>query len=424
MSVDIVLGAPWGDEGKGKLVDALGEHADIVARYQGGANAGHTIVINGTTHALHLVPSGIFREHITCVIGNGVVIDPVALMEEIALVESHGAKTAGRLLISHNAHLIMPYHKMLDSITEHEAGAQKIGTTGKGIGPAYIDKVARVGIRIVDLLDRDTLQAKLRRNLEEKNRILKELYHREECDVDAIIASMLEFDRRIDPYVTDTAAYLNAAIHDGKKLILEGAQGALLDVDHGTYPFVTSSSPTSGGACTGLGIPPTSITGIIGVAKAYCTRVGQGPFPSELGDPTGDLLRETGHEFGTTTGRPRRCGWFDAVALRYAIMVNGIDSVAITKLDVLDGFDEIKVCVAYELGGKRLKHFPSDPRTLAAVTPVFESFPGWKRSIGACRTWNDLPAQAREYILAIESLVGCRVSCVSVGPGREETINR
>jgi adenylosuccinate synthase len=424
MSVDIVLGAQWGDEGKGKLVDSLAESAHIVARYQGGANAGHTIVINGTTHALHLVPSGIFRDHITCVIGNGVVIDPVALMDEIALVETHGVRTEGRLLISHNAHLIMPYHKMLDSISEHEAGAQKIGTTGKGIGPAYIDKFARVGIRIVDLLDRDTLHVKLRRNLEEKNRILKELYHREECDVDAIIASMMEFDRKIDQYVTDTSYYLNAAIRDGKHLILEGAQGALLDVDHGTYPFVTSSSPTSGGACTGLGIPPTSITGVVGVAKAYCTRVGQGPFPSELLEETGDRLRAIGHEFGTTTGRPRRCGWFDAVALRYAVMVNGINSIAITKLDVLDTFEEIRVCVAYELNGKRVKYFPSDPRTLEAVTPVFESFPGWRTSIAECRNWDSLPIQARNYIQAVEALVGCSVSCVSVGPGRDETINR
>jgi adenylosuccinate synthase len=420
MSVQIVVGAQWGDEGKGKIVDMMSEHAHIVARYQGGANAGHTIVIGGKTVALHLIPSGIFHKDITCVIGNGVVIDPAAFLQEIAMLRSYGVEPHGRLLVSHNAHLIMPYHKLLDSIAEK--GTEKIGTTGKGIGPAYIDKYARVGIRIVDLLDRDALCIKLRRNIEEKNRLLKNLYNTEELDVDKIIDEYTAFDKEIDEYITDTSAYLNNAIKEKKNLLLEGAQGALLDVDHGTYPFVTSSNPTSGGACTGLGIPPTAITGVLGVVKAYSTRVGNGPFPTECLDATGEQLRETGHEYGATTGRPRRCGWFDAVALRYAAMVNGIESIAITKLDVLGAFDEIKICVNYQQNGKQLKHFPSDVRTLETVTPIYETVPGWKKDISSCTKFNELPSTAQEYIRMMERLTGAKVAYVSVGPGREQTI--
>ena len=420
MSVQIIVGAQWGDEGKGKIVDMLSEHADIVARYQGGANAGHTVCIGEKEYVLHLIPSGIFHKHITCVIGNGVVIDPVALMREIAQLEAAGISTKGRLLISHNAHLIMPYHKQLDTIREQ--AANKIGTTGRGIGPAYIDKFMRIGIRIVDLLDRDVLAKKLTANIEEKNQIVTKVYGETKIDLDEIINEYQEFDKQIDEYITDTSLYLNNAIKQRKRIIAEGAQGALLDVDHGTYPFVTSSNPTSGGACTGLGIPPTAIESILGTVKAYSTRVGNGPFPTELEDETGKQLRAVGHEFGATTGRPRRCGWFDAVATRYSAMVNGIERIAITKLDVLDSFDEIKMCVGYEFRGKRLKTFPTDVKSLERITPVYESFEGWNTSLSEVTAYADLPRQARRYIEALASLTGTAVWIVSVGPRRDQTI--
>ncbi|MBI5645782.1 MAG: adenylosuccinate synthase [Ignavibacteriae bacterium] len=420
MSVRVIVGAQWGDEGKGKIVDLLSDKVDIVARYQGGANAGHTVEIGDKKYVLHLIPSGIFHEGVTCVIGNGVVIDPVALMEEIHLLESHGIRLGGRLKISHNAHLIMPYHKLLDSLSEQ--GAQPIGTTGRGIGPAYIDKSARSGIRIVDLLDHRELEESIRRNLEAKNQIIRKVYEREEMDVDEMIRQYQAFDTQIDEYVTDTALYLNTAIADGKSILCEGAQGALLDVDHGTYPFVTSSSPISGGATTGLGIPPTAITEVMGVMKAYTTRVGLGPFPTELHDTIGEALRTRGHEFGSTTGRPRRCGWFDAVAMRYSIMLNGISSVYMTKLDVLGGLDEIRVCVSYEARGKKLKSFPTDVRTLQAVTPVYESFPGWKEDISGATDVTELPVNARDYINAVQSAIGARIVCASVGPNRVQNV--
>ncbi len=427
MPVQIIVGAQWGDEGKGKIVDMLSEHADIVARYQGGANAGHTVCLPADRHGigekeyvLHLIPSGIFHKHITCVIGNGVVIDPVALIREIAQLEAAGISTKGRLLISHNAHLIMPYHKQLDTIREQ--AANKIGTTGRGIGPSYIDKFMRIGIRIVDLLDRDVLARKLTANIEEKNQILTKVYGETKIDVDEIINEYQEFDKQIDEYITDTALYLNNAIRQNKRIIAEGAQGALLDVDHGTYPFVTSSNPTSGGACTGLGIPPTAIESILGTVKAYSTRVGNGPFPTELGNETGEQLRTVGHEFGATTGRPRRCGWFDAVATRYSAMINGIEKIAITKLDVLDGFDEIKVCVGYEFQGKRLKTFPTDVKSLERIKLVYESFEGWKTPLSAVTSYADLPRQARRYIEALANLTGTSVWIVSVGPRRDQTI--
>jgi adenylosuccinate synthase len=372
MPATIIVGAQWGDEGKGKIVDMLSDEVDIVARYQGGANAGHTVVIGEKEYVLHLIPSGIFHKHVKCVIGNGVVIDPVALMDEIAMIKSFGITIDGRLFISHNAHLIMPYHKMLDAIREQ--GAQKIGTTGRGIGPAYIDKYMRTGIRVVDLLNRKTLSDKLKANIEEKNQLLSKIYGSVEIDVDKIIAEYEKFDTQIDPFITDTPAYLNNALKKKKAILAEGAQGALLDVDHGTYPFVTSSNPTSGGACTGLGIPPTEIKNIIGIVKAYSTRVGNGPFPTELNDATGERLRTIGGEFGATTGRPRRCGWLDIVSLKYSIMVNGIREIALTKLDVLDEFDEIKVCTGYTVNGKPLKSFSSDVATLDAVTPVYKTF--------------------------------------------------
>jgi adenylosuccinate synthase len=421
MPVQIVVGAQWGDEGKGKVVDMLSEHADIVARYQGGANAGHTVCIDDKQYVLHLIPSGMFHPHITCVIGNGVVIDPAALMSEIAQLESVGINIKGRLLISHNAHLIMPYHKQLDVIREGQA-ANKIGTTGRGIGPSYIDKFMRVGIRIVDLLDRDVLARKLKTNIEEKNTILTRVYGETRINVDALIQEYQEFDRQIDEYVTDTALYLNNATKQGKRIIAEGAQGALLDVDHGTYPYVTSSNPTSGGACTGLGIPPTAVTSIVGIAKAYCTRVGNGPFPTELDNPTGERLRNLGHEFGATTGRPRRCGWFDAVAMKYSAMINGIEKLAITKLDVLDTFAEIPVCIGYEYNGKRLKTFPTDLASLERIRPVYETFQGWQTPLSDVRRYDDLPEPARRYVSALARLTDTQLWLVSIGPRRDQSI--
>jgi adenylosuccinate synthase len=379
-----------------------------------------TCCIGETQFVLHLIPSGIFHPHTTCVIGNGVVIDPVALIAEIEQLHATGIKTSGRLLISHNAHLIMPYHKQLDSIREETS--DRIGTTGRGIGPAYIDKFTRTGIRIVDLLDRDVLAKKLKANIEEKNKILERIYDTTTIDVDAIISEYQEFDQKIDEYITDTALFLNQALKQQKRVIAEGAQGALLDVDHGTYPYVTSSNPTSGGACTGLGIPPNAITSVIGVVKVYTTRVGNGPFPTELHDPVGEQLREAGHEYGATTGRPRRCGWFDAVATRSSAMVNGISAIAVTKLDVLDDFDDLKLCIGYEYRGKRLKTFPSDVQSLEQITPVYESFKGWKRPIAGITSYGEMPPNARRYLESLAHLTGTSISIVSVGPRRDQTI--
>ncbi|HZY10524.1 MAG TPA: adenylosuccinate synthase [Bacteroidota bacterium] len=420
MPVQIVVGAQWGDEGKGKIVDHLSDKADIVARYQGGANAGHTVVIGEQEHVLHQIPSGIFHSHVTCVIGNGVVIDPIALMEEINQLQQLNIEIRDHLLISHNAHLIMPYHKLLDTIREQTS--EKIGTTGRGIGPAYIDKFMRVGIRIVDLLDRDIFVSKLKRNIEEKNQILKKIYGETELDVDKIVDEYVEFDKKIDGYVTDTALFLNKMLREDKRILAEGAQGALLDIDHGTYPFVTSSNPTSGGACSGLGIPPTSITSVLGVVKAYSTRVGNGPFPTEQKNEIGDRLREIGAEYGATTGRPRRCGWFDAVSVRYSAMINGIKQTAITKLDVLDTFDEIKICIGYQYKGKLLKAFPTDAQSLEAVVPLYETIDGWKTATSNITTYSTLPLNARKYIEAIGSLAGTEVKIISVGAKREQTI--
>ncbi len=420
MSVHVVVGAQWGDEGKGKIVDLLSEESDIVARYQGGANAGHTVYMGDRQFVLHQIPSGIFHPHVVCVLGNGVVIDPVALMNEIHAVESAGVSIDGRLKISHQAHLIMPYHKLLDTLREQ--GEHRIGTTGRGIGPAYIDKAMRVGIRIVDLLDRKSLAERLRENIEEKNIVLRKVYNTEELDVDLITSEYLAFDEKIDAYVTDTAWYLNTAIREGKRVLCEGAQGALLDLDHGTYPFVTSSNPTCGGACTGLGIAPTAIRRVLGVAKAYCTRVGNGPFPTELTGETGARMQSIGGEFGATTGRPRRCGWYDAVAMRYSAMVNGIQGLAVTKLDVLSGFDEILACAEYEIDGRTLKSFPTDLRTLGAVKVVYQKFPGWKTDICGVTRFEDLPPEAIRYIAALSDLTGVAVEYVSVGPRRHQTI--
>ncbi len=420
MSVTIIVGSQWGDEGKGKIVDILSERYDIVVRYQGGANAGHTVQIGEKQYILHLIPSGILRENTVCVIGNGVVIDPNALLDEINILENLGINIKGRLFISQNAHLIMPYHKLLDTISE--SGANKIGTTGRGIGPCYIDKYARKGIKIVDLLDRAILEEKIKINIEEKNNLLRKVYNHDEINLEEIIKEYIEFDKIIDQYITDVPLYLNNAINEGKSILLEGAQGTLLDVDHGTYPFVTSSNPTSGGACTGTGIPPTKIDSVIGIVKAYTTRVGLGPFPTELSDDIGSKLREVGAEFGATTGRPRRCGWYDAFMLNYSRMINGIERAAITKLDVLSNLDEIKVCVAYELNGKKLKSYPTDVNQMMLVEPVYETLPSWKSDISKVKFYDDLPSEAKDYLSFISQQSGFEICFISVGPQRQQTI--
>jgi adenylosuccinate synthase len=420
MSVTIIVGSQWGDEGKGKIVDLLSSKVDIVARYQGGANAGHTIQIGDKQYIFHLIPSGILHDQVICVIGNGVVIEPEALLDEIEMLEKNGINIKGRLFISHNAHLIMPYHKLLDSI--NEKGTQKIGTTGRGIGPCYIDKYARRGIRIADLLNKTKLKEKIRKNLEEKNNLLKKVYDLAALNVDEIIDECIRFDEKIDSYITDTSAFLNDAIQQKKSILLEGAQGALLDVDHGTYPYVTSSNPTSGGACTGTGIPPTKISNVIGIVKAYTTRVGLGPFPTELFNEDGEKLGRIGAEFGATTGRPRRCGWFDAFLVDYSRKINGIDAAVITKLDVLGYFDEIQVCIGYEINGKKLKYFPTSEAELNAVKPVYETLKGWNSDISNVRNYDELPHEAKDYLAFISIKSGVEIKYISVGPKRSQTI--
>ncbi len=422
MSVSVVIGAQWGDEGKGKIVDLLSEDVDIVARYQGGANAGHTICWDDKTFVLHLVPSGIFQSGVSCVIGNGVVIDPVALLEEIRMIREMGYDPSGRLWISHNAHLIMPYHKKLDQAKERYRLGQAIGTTGRGIGPAYMDKYGRNGIRVVDLLDRDVLRKKLTHAIQEKNEWLKEIYGAKALNVEQIIEEYVEFDQLIDPYVTNTTDYLNDALKAGKTVLAEGAQGSLLDVDFGTYPFVTSSHPTVGGCCTGLGVPPMAINRVIGIVKAYSTRVGNGPFPTELEDATGERLRAIGHEFGATTGRPRRCGWLDLVALKYTVSVNGMTELALTKLDVLTGLPELKVATAYRHAGKILTRFPSELRALDEAEPVYETFPGWSEDLTGLASFADLPETAQRYLHYISDQLEVPIRYVSTGPRRRETL--
>ncbi len=422
MSVKIIVGAQWGDEGKGKIVDLLSENVDIVARYQGGANAGHTVVVEGKTYVLHLIPSGILHPNVVCVIGNGVVLDPQAFLDEVAFLGLHNIDVRGRLFISHNAHLIMPYHKLIDSLKEQ--GSSKIGTTGRGIGPAYIDKFARVGIKIVDLLHRDVLIKKITANMEDKNQLLSKIYHSSEMNVEEIVDIYLHYDEQLDEFIKDTSLYLNQELKAGKRVLAEGAQGAMLDVDFGTYPYVTSSNPTSGGACTGLGIPPTMVDSIIGIVKAYTTRVGNGPFPTEQENEVGENLRKIGGEYGATTGRPRRCGWLDLFALKYSVMVNGIGEIALTKLDVLDEFEEIKVCVGYNYEGKPLKTFPLDLCTIEDIELVYETLPGWKTKISEAKNLSDLPNNCRSYIDFIENYLCTKLSIISVGAMREQTIVR
>jgi adenylosuccinate synthase len=420
MSVTVLVGSQWGDEGKGKIVDILSERFDIVVRYQGGANAGHTVEVGNKKFVLHLIPSGILRDNVLCVIGNGVVIDPAALFAEIKLLAELGISVKDRLLISRNAHIIMPYHKVLDSI--NESGSAKIGTTGRGIGPCYIDKYARTGIRVVDLLDKKVLVEKIEYNVKEKNNILKKLYKQDGLEVGKVIDEYSAYENEIKEFVTDVPKFLSDSIDGGKSVLLEGAQGTLLDVDYGTYPYVTSSNPTSGGAITGSGIPPTKITSVFGIVKAYTTRVGLGPFPTELLDSDGEQLRKIGAEFGATTGRPRRCGWYDAFLVSYSRMINGIERAAITKLDVLSQFDEIKVCVAYEINGKKLQSYPTTVKEMMQVKPVYESLPGWNTEISMLKSFNELPSAAKDYLQFISHQSGFEISIISVGPNRNQTI--
>jgi adenylosuccinate synthase len=421
MPAIVLVGAQWGDEGKGKATDLLGDRVDFVVRYQGGNNAGHTVVIGEESYALHLLPSGVLSPSVTPVIGNGVVIDPEVLLAEIDGLAERGV-SCDRLLISADAHLIMPHHRALDRVTERYLGSARIGTTGRGIGPAYADKVARTGIRVQDLFDPGILRQKLDLVLREKNQVLTKLYNRRGIDVDAVTAEYVGYGEKLHRYVADTSAVLNRALDEDKSVLLEGAQATLLDVDHGTYPFVTSSSPTAGGACAGSGIGPTRITTVVGVVKAYTTRVGAGPFPTELDGDQGEWLRKAGGEYGVTTGRARRCGWFDAVIARYAARVNGITDFFVTKLDVLSGLEKVPVCVAYDVDGTRHTEMPMTQTEFHHAVPVYEFFDGWWEDLSEAREFGDLPRNAREYVRSLEEMIGAPVAAVGTGPRRDQTL--
>ena len=420
MPVDILVGTQWGDEGKGKLIDVLTRDVDMVVRFQGGNNAGHTVEIGENRYVLHLIPSGIFRKGVKCVIGNGVVADPVALQDEMLKVASCGFDVS-ELELSSRTHLIFEYHKRLDRVNERSA-AVKIGTTGRGIGPAYTDKMRRVGIRAVDLLAPERLAEKFRAEAAYANRVLSSC-GAETIDIEAELARVLAAAKYLAPHVANSTYTVNEAVAAGKNILFEGAQGALLDIDHGTYPFVTSSNTVSGGACTGSGLPPQAVRSVWGVLKAYTTRVGEGPFPTELFDAAGNQLREVGREFGATTGRPRRCGWFDAVAARYSCMVDGIDRLAVTKLDVLDGFDKVAICTGYDIGGKVTDQFPASVEELASARPVYEWHDGWKTDISGARSWDELPENARKYLVRAAELVRSKIAIISVGPRRDQTFS-
>ena len=422
MPAVVLVGAQWGDEGKGKATDLLGSRVDYCVRYQGGNNAGHTVVIGDKKFALHLLPSGILTPEVTPVIGNGVVIDVAVLFEEIDGLEAQGVDTS-RLLISANAHLITSYHVTLDKVTERFLGNSKIGTTGRGIGPSYADKISRLGIRVQDLFDEKILRAKIEGSLLSKNQVLVKVFNRRAVTVDEVVENLMEHAERLSPYVADTSLLLNRALDENKVVLLEGGQGTLLDVDHGTYPFVTSSNPTAGGACAGSGIGPTKITGVVGILKAYTTRVGSGPFPTELLDEDGEKLRTIGGERGVTTGRPRRCGWFDAPIARYATRINGLTDIFLTKLDVLTGWEKIPVCVAYEIDGKRTEELPMTQTEFHHAKPIYEMLPGWSEDISGAKTMEDLPANARSYIKFLEEASGTPISAVGVGQDRNATIS-
>ncbi|MDH6703838.1 MULTISPECIES: adenylosuccinate synthase [unclassified Kitasatospora] len=417
----VLVGAQWGDEGKGKATDLLGGSVDYVVRYQGGNNAGHTVVIGDQKYALHLLPSGILSPNVTPVIGNGVVIDPGVLLSELSGLNDRGIDTS-KLLISGNAHLITPYHRTLDKVTERFLGKRRIGTTGRGIGPTYADKINRVGIRVQDLFDESILRQKIEAALHDKNQILVKLYNRRAIPAELVVEEYLGYAEKIKPFLADTTLVLDQALKANKVVLLEGGQGTLLDVDHGTYPFVTSSNPTSGGACTGAGIGPTKIDRVIGILKAYTTRVGSGPFPTELLDEDGEALRRIGGERGVTTGRDRRCGWFDAVIARYATRVNGLTDFFLTKLDVLTGWEQIPVCVAYEVDGKRVEELPYNQSDFHHAKPIYETLPGWTEDISKAKTFAELPKNAQAYVKALEEMSGAPISAIGVGPGRDETI--
>ena len=421
MPAVVLLGAQWGDEGKGKATDLLGDRVDYVVRYQGGNNAGHTVVIGDQKYALHLLPSGILSPNVIPVIGNGVVIDPAVLLTEIKGLNERGINTS-KLKISTNAHLITPYHRTIDKVSERFLGKSKIGTTGRGIGPAYADKINRIGIRVQDLFDQSILKQKIEAALHDKNQILVKVFNRKGITVDEVIDEYLGYAQVLNPYVTDTSLLLDQALKAGKVVLLEGSQGTLLDVDHGTYPFVTSSNPTAGGASTGSGIGPTKISRVIGILKAYTTRVGSGPFPTELFDDDGEALRKIGGEVGVTTGRNRRCGWFDAPIARYAVRVNGLTDFFLTKLDVLTGWEKIPVCVAYEIDGKRVEELPASQSDFHHAKPIYEYLPGWKENISKAKSVADLPKTAQEYVKFLEKISGAPMSAIGVGPGRDETI--
>ncbi|MBI2206141.1 MAG: adenylosuccinate synthase [Candidatus Rokubacteria bacterium] len=418
----VVVGTQWGDEGKGKVVDILTPQVDVVVRFQGGNNAGHTVVVGREKYVLHSIPSGILHPNVRCVIGCGVVLDPASVIEEMEGLVRRGVTLDGNLFISKNAHVILPYHPALDRASEAKLGARRIGTTGKGVGPAYVDKAARVGIRMADLLDEKLFRDKLEWNIAQKNRLLREIYDAPTFAVEDILNPYLRYAGWLAPYITDTSLLLSKWIDAGYDVLFEGAQATMLDVDHGTYPYITSSSTTAGGAATGSGVPPTKINGILGVAKAYTTRVGGGPFPTEMKGPLGETIRQRGNEYGATTGRPRRCGWFDALVLRYAVRINGIETVALTKLDVLDQCDTVKICTGYRYKGDVLTEMPAEETVLQQAEPVYEEISGWMSSTTGAKIEADLPAKARQYLARLEELIGVPFCMVSTGPQRAETI--
>ena len=421
MATVVVVGTQWGDEGKGKVTDFLAERAHVVARYQGGNNAGHQIRINGQKFNMHLLPSGDLYEDKVCLLGNGMVIDPRALLEEMDYILNQGVKP-GKLVISDRAHVVMPYHLRIDELEEERKSMQKIGTTRKGIGPAYMDKAARIGIRIADLLDPEEFRRKLTLNVEEKNRLLHRYYETDGFDVDALFDEYMSYAERIRPYVTETSVVLDEAISRGEDVLFEGAQATMLDLDQGTYPYVTSSNPVAGGVCIGAGVGPTKIDKVIGVVKAYSTRVGEGPFVSELTNDLGDMLREAGHEYGVTTGRARRVGWFDSVVTQHARRVSGLDAIAVTKLDILSVLDELKICVAYRLDGQEITHVPASLSALGRCEPVYETMPGWKVDITGVRTFDDLPVEAQHYLHRLEELTGAEIAIFGTGAEREQMV--
>ncbi len=422
MSTIVIVGAQWGDEGKGKIVDFLTEKADIIARYQGGHNAGHTVVINNDKYVLHLIPSGILHKGKRCIIGNGVVIDPAALIEEIEGLKKRGFDIDDRLYISKNAHLILPYHIAIEREHENSKGDKKIGTTGRGIGPSYTDKVARHGIRVVDLLNPKIFKEKLLSNLKIINFLLEKFYHVSTLDAESIFEEYMRYGERIDHYIKDTDVIINNELNAGKNILFEGAQGTLLDIDHGTYPFVTSSNTIAGGACTGLGVGPTKIDKVLGVVKAYTTRVGEGPFPTEIKGELGEYIRQRGGEYGATTGRPRRCGWLDMVVLNHAIRINGFSGIALTKLDILDGLEKLKICVGYKYNGKIYEDFPKEIDILQNIEPIYEEVDGWKESTLGVKEFDRLPLNARRYIRKIEEMLKTEVQIISTGQRRDEII--